>query len=194
MERFSEIQPMRCLHLLYCLMLLFGGGLLGKFFVQGRGLRGAILFVPLCAGMWFAQRQLFPATRHIEWPGMSSGNPWLEAFAWIRRNTPKDAYFALDPYYATRAGEDQHGFRVLAERSMLADAGKDSGAVSMFPELAERWMRQVKAENGWERFRFDDFERLKHQQGVDWVLIERAAVPGLACPYHNRLLSVCRIN
>ena len=49
---------------------------------------------------------------------------------------------------------------------MLADAGKDSGALSMFPELAGRWMRQMKAESGWERFRFDNFGRLKTSSGL----------------------------
>jgi len=34
-------------------------------------------------------------------------------------------------------GEDEHGFRALAERSMLADRVKDSGAVTMFPRLAD---------------------------------------------------------
>jgi len=30
--------------------------------------------------------------------------------------------------------DDQHGFRAIAERSRLADAVKDSGAATMFPE------------------------------------------------------------
>jgi hypothetical protein len=35
---------------------------------------------------------------------------------------------------------------------MLADAVKDSGAVSMFPPLAGEWLRQVDAQRGWRIF------------------------------------------
>ena len=52
-------------------------------------------------------------------------NAWLQAFAWIRQNTPVDGLFALDPHYMTLPGEDYHGFRALAERSVLADYEKD---------------------------------------------------------------------
>jgi len=44
----------------------------------------------------------------------------------IRLQTPRDAVFALDPNYMLIAGEDQHGFRAIAERSALADALKDN--------------------------------------------------------------------
>ena len=59
----------------------------------------------------------------------------MQAFKWVRRNTPEDAYFALGPRYMARPGEDQRGFRAIAQRSALADAVKDSGAASMFPAL-----------------------------------------------------------
>jgi len=57
-ERFSEIQPMLCLQLVYCLI--------GEFFLKNRAWRWALLFVPLCGGMWFSARQLFPATEHLD--------------------------------------------------------------------------------------------------------------------------------
>ena len=49
-----------------------------------------------------------------------------------------DAKFALDPGYLRIEGEDTNGFRAIAQRSKLSDAGKDSGEVSMFPNLAEQ--------------------------------------------------------
>ena len=58
-------------------------------------------------------------------------------------HTPKEAVFALDPNYMVLPGEDAHGFRAVAERSVLADNVKDSGAVSLFPKLAAEW------ENRW---------------------------------------------
>jgi hypothetical protein len=38
----------------------------------------------------------------------------------------KAAIFALDPNYMAIAGDDQHGFRAVAERSAIADNLKDS--------------------------------------------------------------------
>jgi hypothetical protein len=193
LENLAEIQPLRYLHLLYILMFLFIGGLLGKFVLKRQAWRWAVLFVPLCAGMAYAQQEISPATAHLELPGRASGNPWVQAFAWIRANTPEDAYFALNPKHMALPGEDQHGFRAIAQRSMLADAVKDSGAASMFPALAGKWKEQAKAQDGWEKFRYEDFLRLNQRYGVDWVVVERPGAAGLTCPYANELLLVCRI-
>ncbi len=190
----AELQPMRYLHLLYILFFVFTGGLLAQFVLKDRVWRWIILFVPLCAGMAWAQFELFPATPHIEWPGAASTNEWVQAFTWIRGHTPVNAYFALDPGHMALPGEDQHGFRAIAERSMLADRIKDSGAVTMFPALAETWRRQVRAEDGWKSFRAEDFQRLKEEFGVDWVVLERPGVPGMDCPYQNKTLLVCSLN
>ena len=55
---------------------------------------------------------------------------------WIGRNTPKDAVFAIDAKYITKAGEDAQGFRAIAERSVLPDYSKDGGVVTNKPELS----------------------------------------------------------
>lgn len=193
-ERFTLLQPMRYLHLTYVLLFVFAGGLLAQYVLQRHVWRWLVLFVPLCAGMFYVQHELFPATPHIELPGARSPNPWVQAFLWIRQNTPVDAYFALDPDHMNAAGEDQHGFRALAERSMLADNVKDSGAVSMFPQLAGTWTEQVKAQSGWKNFGKPDFQRLKQAYGVGWVVLEKAASAGLTCPYENARLAVCRVD
>jgi hypothetical protein len=91
-------------------------------------------------------------------------------------------------------GEDEHGFRAIAQRSMLADAITDSGAVSMFPPLAGAWVDQVTAQRGWERFQRADFLRLKERYGVNWVVVAQPGVAGMACPYANTALLVCRID
>jgi hypothetical protein len=49
------------------------------------------------------------------------------------------------------------------------------------------------AQVGWQHFQLADFERLKAQFGVDWVLVSYAQSPGLACRWHNDALSVCQI-
>jgi hypothetical protein len=192
---FAELQPMRSLHLTYVMLFGFAGGLLAQFLLRDRWWRWLLLFAPLCAGMYFAQRELFPATPHIEWPGGASGrNDWVAAFQWIRQNTPLDAYFALNPEHMEVAGEDYHGFRAIAERSMLADRVKDSGVVTMFPSMGAAWQEQVRAQNGWRNFQAKDLLALQQRFGVNWVVLEEPALPSLNCPYKNPAVLVCRLN
>jgi hypothetical protein len=76
---------------------------------------------------------------------------------------------------------------------MLADEIKDSGAVSMFPDLAPAWFAQVNAAEGWEHFGTDDFRRLRRDWGVNWVVLQGQGFPELECPYRSEAVSVCRI-
>jgi hypothetical protein len=193
-ESLARLQPMRSLYLLYVLFFLFGGVLLGEYVLKSHVWRWVLLFVPLCGGMFLAQRELFPASAHIEWPGAPPSNPWVQAFTWIRQNTPTDAIFALDPSHMEVAGEDENGFRAIAERSMLADAVKDSGAVSMFPPLADEWWEQVQAQKDWKHFQAQDFRRLQDRYRVNWVVLQQPGVVGLECPYQNRAVLVCRLS
>jgi hypothetical protein len=192
-EALARVQPMRSLFLLYILMFLFIGGFLGEFVLKSQVWRWLALFVPLCAGMFIAQRALFPASRHVEWPGTAPVNPWAQAFLWVRDNTPADAIFALDPDLLHYPGEDEQGFRAIAQRSRLADRASDAGAVSMFPALADEWLRQVQAQTGWKDFQAQDFRRLKTAFGVTWVVVQSPGVPGLDCPYRNPVVLVCRL-
>jgi hypothetical protein len=192
-ESMVRLEPLRSLHLLYIIMLVIGGGLLGQYVLQGKIWRWLVLFVPMCAGMFFAQRQLFPGTPQVEWPWGQPKNLWEQAFVWSRDHTPVDAVFALDPAYERIPGEDTEGFRAIAERSRMADAVKDSGAVSMFPELAGEWLSQVQALQGWRSFTVQDFQRLHDHFGVSWVVLQKPGVSGLNCPYQNQAVMVCRI-
>ena len=124
---------------------------------------------------------------------MHSSNQWLQAFDWIKHNTPEDAYFALDPNYMAAPGEDYHSFRALAERSMLSDAIKDTSVVTKVPELGPIWHEQQLAMAGWAHFQLGDFERLRAQFGVNWVVVSYPLPGGLTCPWHNGSISVCRI-
>jgi len=194
LERLRPFEPMRYLHLLYLLFFLILGGLLGRHLLHRRPYR-CLAFIPLAAGMFFAQRQLFPSTPHVELPGAHAHNAWLESFAWVRQNTPVDSLFALDPHYLELPGEDYHGFRALAERSVLADIDKDAGMAARVPSLAPRWLREVSATAGWEHFQRPDFDRLKKDFGVTWIIVSlgQAASIGLTCPYQNEQLAVCRL-
>jgi hypothetical protein len=193
LENYTRLQPMRSFHLIYIVFFLLLGGLIGEYALRASLWRWIGLFVPLAAGMWLLQKSTFPASPHVEWPGSRDANTWTSAFLWIRDHTPKDAVFALDPNYMLLPGEDEHGFRAIAERSALADNVKDSGAVSLFPQLADRWKSQVQAQSGWENFQLGDFENLARQFPVTWILTRRPSPAGLVCPYQNRELAVCRI-
>jgi hypothetical protein len=198
LERLRPLEPMRFLHLVYLLFVLLSGGLLGQYVLKKHALRWLLLFVPLSVGMFYAQRQMYPETPHLELPGLllrneASRNKWVEAFRWISRNTPVDSQFALDPHYMELPGEDYHGFRALAERSVLADAVKDAGMVARVPRLAPRWQREVEAQRGWRDFQRRDFLRLQREFGVDWVVLQVPGVDGLSCPYRNSQVVVCRV-
>ncbi len=193
-EALTRLQPLRCLALCYMVLVVAGGGLVGQYVLQRQVWRWLALFVPLGFGMYFAQRQVFPASAHIEWPWAQPRNQWAQAFEWIRGNTPVDALFALDPRHMELPGEDENGFRARAERSMLADLVKDKGACSMFPPLSVKWAEQIADQRNWKQFGKDDFERLRQKYGVSWVVVEQPGPAGLECPYENSAVRVCRVD
>jgi hypothetical protein len=200
LERLRPLEPMRYLHLLYLFFFLVVGGLLGSYLLDRRIYRWLLLFVPLTAGMFYAQRQMYSASPHLELPFRSAGSDWLRAFEWIRLNTVVDSLFAVDPHYEKLPGEDFHGFRALAERSVLADYEKDAGMAARVPSLAPRWLAEVTALNGWRDFQPQDFERLKSRFGVTWVVLSgfdaQFSAPdpqAMICPYANQEVKVCQL-
>lgn len=192
-ERLRPFEPMRYLHLVYLLMFLIAGGLIGQYVLGTHVYRWLLLFAPLSLGMFYVQRQMYPATAHLELPGRPASNEWVAAFDWVRQNTPADSLFALDPYYMELPGEDFHSFRALAERSALADVVKDAGMAARVPRLAPRWLREVNATRGWRNFRASDFQALKNSFGVNWVVLAQPGVASMNCPYQNRRVLVCRV-
>lgn len=149
---FYTLEPMRYLQLIYLFMTLVLGAYAGKYLLKASVWRWALFLLLANGGMAYAQRQIFPSSYHIELPGEAPANQWVQAFDWIRQNTPQDAYFAVDPYYMSAPGNDNHSFRALAERSALADAVKDPGIVTKAPELGAAWASQVQAASGWKHF------------------------------------------
>ena len=192
-QTWERLEPMRILHLTYMVFVLVSGALLGKYILRKQTIRWLALFLPISLGMFYAQRQEFPSDRHIELPGLAPRNAWVQAFEWVRENTPRNAFFALDPKYMEKSGDDYHGFRGIAERSMLADDVKDPSVVEVFPDLAYQWKLELAGREKWSSFNLDDFERLKKKFGVGWVILERPGVAGMPCPYANCAVMVCRI-
>jgi hypothetical protein len=191
--RLTPMQPMRFLQLIYVFMVLIGGCLLGKYLLRRSALRWAAFLILVNAGMFATQRALFRGSSHLEFSDTRSNNHWLESFAWIRNNTPVDAYFAIDPNYLAAPAEGYHSFRALAERSQLADMVKDPAVVTQVPELGPGWQAQVNATANWHHFDLPDFQRLKTAFGVDWALVSYPAPIGMQCKWHNAALAVCAI-
>jgi hypothetical protein len=193
LEVYTRLQPMRSFHLLYVIFFILVGGLIGEYAIKASVWRWLALFVPLALIMVLVQESTFPASQHVEWPGANNRNTWMAAFLWIRQHTPKDAVFATDPNYMSARGEDAHGFRAVAERSVLADSVKDSGAVSLFPRLATEWQNETGAERGLDHFSPADFKQLRERYPVTWILTTSPGPAGLTCPYANQDLAVCRM-
>ena len=192
--RFAPTQPLRSLHLVYYVMLLLGGGLLGQYVLRDRAWRWIVLYLPLCVSLYIPERVLFSGGEHIEWPWAKPLNPWVQAFEWVRDNTPGDAIFALAQNAMEEPGEDFHGFRALAERSMLADYTKDAGLAVLSASLSNKWHDQVHSTDNWEKFTAADFHRLRERFKVTWVVVARKHPAVLNCPYQNDSVRVCRVD
>ncbi len=191
------LEPMRTLHLVYLILVLATGGLGAQLLPQPWKLASAALLFPLAFGMFLAQRSELSASPHFEWPGAASRNDWLQAFIWIRLHTPRNALFAMNPDYLRLDGENEHGFRGLAERSQLAEAAKDRAVARNIPALAWQWRDEVRAQQGIEEFDLERLSELRRSYGVTWLLLRKAtgraaSLSALDCPYENPTLRVCR--
>jgi len=200
----ARMQPLRIFQTVYVVMILLLGAALGERVLRRQALRWVLVFSALAAVMVMAERTTFPASRHLELPSAlgwdagrgsstDSGNPYERAFAWIGRNTPRDAVFAMDAQYITKAGEDAQSFRAIAERSVLPDFSKDGGVVTNKPELAAAWLQGQLVQK--ELSAKPDAERiaLLRPLGVSWVVLEREALTGFVCGYANEAVKVCRL-
>ena len=198
-ERFIPAEPMRTLHLVYFLLVFLGGGLLGETVLQNHPLRWFLFLFPIAVIFFAGNKIVYSSSPYIEVPGRLPRNEWVIAFDWVRKNTPNDALFALDPHYMTRPAEDHHGFRAFAERSALADWVKDRSVSALEPQLASRWRQEESDIDNWQHFTSDDLQRLKQKHGVNWVILERGLNPSLqpsaslSCPYSNSDILVCTL-
>lgn len=190
-----RLQLLRAFHLLYLLGTLLLGGWLAARLAPRRAGRWLLVILPAAAavGMYATQRGTYPLSAHIEWPGAAAHNPWVQAYRWIRRNTPTDAIFAANPDLVSVDGVDMQGFRATAERSLLAD-DKDQGvAAVMDPALASQWATQRNAQMGVDQM--NDVERIARLKplGATWLLLRADAATGFSCPYRNTAAKVCRM-
>jgi hypothetical protein len=196
----ARMQPLRIFQLVYIVMILVLGAALGERVLQRQPMRWVMVFSLLAGVMVVAERRTFPTSKHLELPktlalgeSTASGNQFEEAFAWISRNTPKDAIFALDVQYITKLGEDAQSFRAIAERSVLPDYSKDGGVVTNKPELATAWLQGQVAQA--ELSAEPDAQRIARLRPLEvtWVVLEQNATTAFACEYANEAVKVCRL-
>jgi hypothetical protein len=191
-----RLQVLRSFHLIYLLGAVLLGGYLALWPPTRQTRIRVPLFILIAAAMFVGDRQSYPRSDHIEWTGTTGRatdrNQWMQAFNWIRTNTPKSAIFAVDPNDLAAGGEDAIGFRAVAERSILTDV-KDEGIASLVPSVAGEWKSRELAETGLDPE--TDAERLRRLQNyhVNWLLLSSQAQTGLACPYRNATLAVCTV-
>jgi len=198
-DMFARVQPLRCFHLITLVFLVFLGGVVGEYAGRIRGKIRAFIVPALClcvAVLMFAvERNTYPNSPHIEWPGLkTSSNAWVNTLLWVRYDTPRNAIFAVDSRYFKDAGVDDHGFRAISRRSELADYYKDGGAVAIFPKLDREWKQMSDATYGLNHFTAADFTRLAKAWPVTWAVIHGSAPVGMDCPYQQQGYAVCRIS
>jgi hypothetical protein len=188
----ARLQLLRSFHLVYIAGVLLAGGMLGR--CSRQHMRAVAVLCLLASGALFAgQRLSYPECNHVEWPGTKPRNLWLQAFLWIRDNTPSDAIFALDNDYIESPGEDAQGFRATAERSTVADWFKDGGIAGNFPQAAALWWQGSTATE--QLNQASDEQRLARLQplGVSWIVLPVGAKTGFPCPFTNARVRVCRL-
>jgi hypothetical protein len=194
LQMFVRLQPLRSYDLVYLIFVILLGGVVGEYLAKERAWVVAAIVLPLAAGMFAVSRQTYPHSPQVELPASTSSNPWVNTLLWIRRDTPKDAVFAVDSRYFKDPVVDVHGFRAISERSDLADYYKDGGVVSLFPNLAVEWKEMSDATYGLNHFRRAQFRTLKREYpAVTWTVIHGNAPAGMKCPYQQGGFSVCRM-
>lgn len=190
-------QPLRLFLPIYAVLPVLLGGTLSSLCSRTKHIarRLALPWIAVlvsAVAMSVVQRATFPQSPQIEWPGRPNRNPWVEAFVWIREQTPTDALVALDDRYINAPGEDAQSFRALAHRSAVPDFSKDGGSAANFPELAPAWLRGATATAHLSQLSDAERNLRLHGYGVGWLVLQRGADTALPCPYQNATVEVCK--
>lgn len=188
----ARLQPLRVFQVIYTVMILFVGAHLSQWLGRKK-LQWAATFAILSGIMFFAEQQTFPSSPHIEFATAHQKNPWVQAFEWIRANTPRDALFALDSDYITKPGEDAQSFRAIAERSALPDYSKDGGEAAITPSLTGAWETGQTLQNHLSQRTDADRIAALAPAGVNWVVLTKNAITSFSCDYANGAVKVCRL-
>lgn len=201
----ARLQPLRVLWSVYALLpLLLGASLASRARVlaskqRSQTVRSALRFMPTgviaTTALIFllAQCGSFPASPHIELPGRTNSNPWVQAFVWSRDHTANTALFALDARYVNRDGEDAQNFRAISLRSSLPDFSKDGGEAAIRASLADSWLPAAEAQRDLIALTPAEREARLRPFAPDWLILASTAKTTSPCPYDNGTVKVCRM-
>ncbi len=190
----ARLQPLRCLQLVYFVMILLLGAWLGERWLGHHPLRWGAMLAVAGGAMFAGERKTYPASAHLETPWKTPENRWEQSFLWARDHAPKQAVFALDAHYITRGkDEDAQVFRALAERNVLPDYSKDGGEAAITPRLTAAWVQGQTAQDGLEAQSDTAREAALRPLGVTWAILEASSLTGWQCPYTNETVKVCRL-
>ncbi len=190
----ARMQPLRALQLVYVILIVLGGALLGEHGLRRRAARWAGLIVLAGAPMMLAGRQTYANSDHFEWPGLSPRNPWQQAFLYARDHTSAQAVFALDAHYITQGPhEDAQCFRAMAEREVLPDYSKDGGEAAIAPDLTAAWRAGVDAQTGLDQESDEERGARLRPLGAGWVILQEPSPTRWTCLYRNGTVKVCRV-
>jgi hypothetical protein len=140
----ARLQVLRAFQFVYIAGVLLAGGLLARW-RNSTNVRSPRSISRFSGALFAGQRLTYPASSHVEWPGLTPRNRWQQAFLWIRANTPKMQSLRWITTTSRGPGEDAQGFRATAERSAVADWFKDGGIASNFPQAAIPWWQGSQA-------------------------------------------------
>lgn len=189
----AMLQPLRIFQIIYMLMILAIGGVMGEWILRHKAWRWGAAFVLLGGAMAAVQWKTFPGSAHLEFPWSAPANAWEQSFLWIRSHTPEDAVFALDANYITLAGEDAQNFRAIAERSALPDYSKDGGIAAIAPDLARNWIYGEKIQHNLNSATDEQRDANLRSASVGWVVLARSTTTTFPCVYSNEAVKVCRV-
>ena len=196
----ARLQPLRAFHIVYLAMVLILGAELGQRVLRHSAPRWTFTLLLLSCCLYLQARAAYPDSAHVELHISNSQNKWVEAFLWIRDNTPVNALFALDSEYNNAPDEDSQVFRAIAERSAMPDRSKDGGVAAMASELAPSWLKGVTAQDGLDHASLTPEAADRNRQvalrgtGADWLVLRAESPTALPCPYRNEAVKVCRVS
>ena len=191
----ARLQVLRVYLLIYAIMAILLGTTLYQLCERSHPRLIVFAIVTMAAIMGYVQRQSFPLSPQVElpWRADANPNPWVQAFLWVQRNTPRDALFALDAKYINTDGEDAQTFRATALRSALPDYSKDGGEASITPALAPVWQQAAAAQKDLSKLTDTTRDARLRPFGVTWMVLHADAPTSHPCPYANPTVKVCAL-
>jgi len=136
----------------------------------GRGIAAVLLAVSVARGLYvgFVESPERP-TFAFELPD----DDWRQALAWIRRETPVEAYVLADPGHAWKAGMGT-AVRIGAARDVYLEETKDVAMAMYSREAAHRVAARIEAAQGLDTMPETDLRALAAREGLTVFVTPRA--------------------